>query len=164
MKIPSLIREQKSSTALTQARAGPPLSPSTACIVAATLVAIVFAVYSAKSMCPRNMCSCAPASMIWGRTPRARRNSVDRDCNVGREVVPTPKELAAAAPAPSQNDDWFFEPARAFRRRHSPRGPYLRPLRTLRSQEILFICASDRSNGHRPSNRSPALRCCATAR
>jgi len=47
MKIPSLIREQKSSTALTQARAGPPLSPSTACIVAATLVAIVFAVYSA---------------------------------------------------------------------------------------------------------------------
>lgn len=46
MKIASLIREQKSSAALTQARAGPPLSRLAACIVAATLVAIVFAVYS----------------------------------------------------------------------------------------------------------------------
>jgi len=46
MKIASLIREQKSSAVLTQARAGPPLSRLAACILAATLVAIVFAVYS----------------------------------------------------------------------------------------------------------------------
>lgn len=47
MKIPSLIREQKSSAALTEARTGPSLSPLTTGIVAAALVVIIFAIYSA---------------------------------------------------------------------------------------------------------------------